>query len=92
MRYPLTRWGWGALVAGRATGEAGYYQAFAGTLDFVERHQVAREGGGWWATLRSDGTASSSDSRSSMWQGAYHNGRALLLSATILDNLKPRTN
>jgi mannobiose 2-epimerase len=82
----------GMLELYRATGEAGYYRAFVGTLDFVERHQVAKQGGGWWATLRSDGTASSSDSRSSMWQGAYHNGRALLLSATILDNLKPRTN
>lgn len=77
----------GMLELFRLTGEAKYYRAFEGTLDFVERHQVA-PGGGWWATLRSDGTASGSDTRSSMWQGAYHNGRALLLSAILLESLK----
>lgn len=80
----------GMLDLYRLTGDLRYYQAFARTLDFVERHQVAPDGG-WWATRNADGSATGNDSRTSMWQGAYHNGRALLLSAKILSNLKPRS-
>lgn len=81
----------GMLEMYRLTGQAKYYDAFVRTLDFIERHQVA-SGGGWWATRQADGSAGGSDVRSSMWQGAYHNGRALLYSAKILSNLKPKTN
>jgi mannobiose 2-epimerase len=69
----------------RLTGKPEYYGAFRQTLDFVERHQVAREGG-WWATRRADGSPQG-DQRSSQWQGAYHNGRALLRCARRLDEL-----
>jgi mannobiose 2-epimerase len=77
----------------RLTGKSEYLDVFRQTLDFVERHQVAAEGG-WWATRRADGS-SQSDQRSSPWQGAYHSGRAMLLSAQILESLaatsdKPR--
>lgn len=82
----------GMLDLYRLTGEVRYYRAFASTLDFIERHQVAPDGAGWCATRNADGSASDNTSRSSMWQGAYHNGRALLLSAKLLDNLKPITN
>ncbi len=81
----------GMLDLYRLTGDVRYYRAFAGTLDFIERHQVAPNGG-WWATRSADGSPHLNTSRSSMWQGAYHNGRALLLSAKILSNLKPTTN
>jgi len=69
----------------RLTGKPDYYDAFAQTLDFVEKHQVAREGG-WWATRAADGSPRG-DQRSSMWQGAYHNGRALLHCARLLEEL-----
>ncbi|HZY83864.1 MAG TPA: AGE family epimerase/isomerase [Gemmataceae bacterium] len=69
----------------RLTGRREYYDAFRGTLDFVEKHQVARAGG-WWATRAADGKALG-DARSSPWQGAYHNGRALLRCAKLLDGL-----
>jgi mannobiose 2-epimerase len=81
----------GMLDLYRLTGDVRYYQAFARTLDFIERHQIASDGG-WWATRNADGSASGNDSRSSMWQGAYHNGRALLLSAKLLTNLGSRKN
>lgn len=70
----------------RLTGDVRYYEVFAQTLDFVENHQVA-EAGGWWATRQADGSAHRNRSRTSMWQGAYHNGRALLRSAKRLDQL-----
>ncbi|MFO0845631.1 MAG: AGE family epimerase/isomerase [Gemmataceae bacterium] len=69
----------------RLTGRAEYYDAFARTLDFVEKHQVAPKGS-WWAARKADGSPLN-PSRTSMWQGAYHNGRAMLLCARLLDEL-----
>ena len=75
----------------RLTGKDEYYAPFAQTLDFVEKFQVAREGS-WWATRNADGSPKVNQ-RSSPWQGAYHNGRAMLLSAKLLEELadKPGT-
>ena len=71
------------------TGRREYYDLFAQTLDFVEKHQVAREGG-WWATRKADGSPAG-NSRTSMWQGAYHNGRSMLNCAKLLDALAAKT-
>jgi mannose/cellobiose epimerase-like protein (N-acyl-D-glucosamine 2-epimerase family)/spore germination protein YaaH len=69
----------------KLTGQREYYDAFARTLDFVEKHQVAPKGS-WWATRKADGSPAGT-SRTSMWQGAYHNGRSMLLCARLLDEL-----
>ena len=69
----------------RLTGKQDYYAAFDQTLDFVEKHQVAREGS-WWATRAADGSSKGNE-RSSPWQGAYHNGRAMILCAKLLEEL-----
>jgi mannobiose 2-epimerase len=69
----------------KLTGRQEYYDAFSGTLDFVEKHQVARKGS-WWATRKADGSPAGT-SRTSMWQGAYHNGRSMILCAGLLDDL-----
>jgi mannobiose 2-epimerase len=69
----------------RLTGSAIYYAAFSRTLDFIEAHQVAPEGG-WWATRAPNG-APKGTQRSSMWQGAYHSGRTMIRCAEILDDL-----
>ena len=74
----------GMLDLYRLTGNRRYLEVFAQTLDFIERHQVAAEGG-WWATREADGSRHANRSRTSMWQGAYHNGRALLFSAQRLE-------
>ncbi len=81
----------GMLELYRQTGDPSYYQVFARTLDFIEKHLVTPEGS-WWATRHADGSAHANLSRSSMWQGAYHNGRALLLASQFLSQYKPRTN
>jgi mannobiose 2-epimerase len=72
----------------RLTGRPGYYERFAKTLDFVERYQVAKEGG-WWATRHADGSPAGAV-RTSMWQGAYHSGRSMLRCAALLDGLAGR--
>lgn len=81
----------GMLELYRLTGDPKYYRAFSRTLEFVQRHQVAADGG-WWATRTADGSAHANTSRSSMWQGAYHNGRALLLCAEMLSQIKTKAN
>jgi mannobiose 2-epimerase len=69
----------------RLTGKQEYYTAFSQTLDFVEQHQVAKEGG-WWATRKADGSPQNNQ-RSSPWQGAYHSGRSMILSTKMLQSL-----
>jgi mannobiose 2-epimerase len=75
----------GMLEIYRLTGNVEYYDAFRRTFAFVDRHQVAREGG-WWASLSADGTPLN-DQRSSPWHGAYHSGRSLLHCAALVDQL-----
>jgi mannobiose 2-epimerase len=72
----------------RLTGRPDYYHRFAQTLEFVEKHQVAKEGG-WWATRQADGSPAGT-TRTSMWQGAYHSGRSMLWCARLLDELARR--
>jgi mannose/cellobiose epimerase-like protein (N-acyl-D-glucosamine 2-epimerase family) len=74
----------------KLTGKGEYYDAFVRTLDFVERHHVAKEGG-WWATRAADGSPLGA-SRASMWQCGYHNGRSMLLCASLLDELATAAN
>jgi len=73
----------------RLTGKREYYDVFSQTLDFVEKYQVAPQGS-WWATRAADGSASGNQ-RSSPWQGAYHNGRAMLMCARLLDELAEKS-
>lgn len=70
----------------KLTGHPMYYDLFAQTLDFVERHQVAREGS-WWATRAADGSATPDQQRTGPWQAGYHAGRAMILCAKSLTNL-----
>jgi cellobiose epimerase len=72
----------------RLTGKPEYYAAFAKTFDFVQKHQIAQEGG-WWATRKADGSAQG-NTRTGPWQGAYHNGRALILCAKMLEELSQK--
>jgi mannobiose 2-epimerase len=74
------------LAMYRLTGAIEYYDAFSKTLNFVEKFQIAPEGG-WWSVRQADGSPSTNMLRSSSWQGAYHPGRAMMVSARWLDEL-----
>jgi mannobiose 2-epimerase len=69
----------------RLTGKREYYEIFRQTLDFVEKHHVAKEGS-WWATRQTDG-APQGDQRTGPWQGAYHNGRSMIRCEKLLNEL-----
>ncbi len=69
----------------RLTGKSEYYDVFRQTLDFVEKHQAA-PAGNWYASRKADGSPLV-DTRSSPWQGAYHDGRSMLLCARLLEEL-----
>jgi mannobiose 2-epimerase len=79
----------GLLEMYQLTREQQYWTRFKQTLDFVEQYQVAQEGG-WWATRHADGSPDANLSRTSPWQGAYHNGRAMLRCAKMLETLGAR--
>ena len=70
----------------KLTGDSAYYELFRGTLDFVEKHQVSKEGS-WWATRAADGSSTGDETRTSPWQGGYHAGRSMSLCAKCLDEL-----
>jgi mannobiose 2-epimerase len=76
----------GLLELYQLTGNLEYYEAFSKTLDFCAKNHVAQEGG-WWATRNADGSPAPDKTRTSMWQGAYHAGRAMIESSHRLDQL-----
>ena len=69
----------------RLTGKVEYYEVFRQTLEFVEKHQIAKEGS-WWATRRADGSPLA-NALTGPWQGAYHSGRSMLFCAKLLEEL-----
>ncbi len=73
------------LTMHQITGEDKYRKIFDRCLEFTLDHHIAPEGG-WWDTLEEDGSVGRKKVRTSMWQGAYHNGRALLNCAKILES------
>lgn len=71
------------LVLHKMTGKNVYRDAFDGTMKFVLEHQIEKDGS-WWNTVSTDGSPVQNRSRTSMWQGAYHNGRSLLMCEKML--------
>ena len=77
------------LTLEKMPGDSRYRQIFEDCFAFVEKHQIASEGG-WWDTVNEDGSVGNKKVRTSMWQGAYHNGRALVMCARLLNELDSR--
>ncbi len=73
------------LTLYRESGRLAYYDRYVQTLDFIEKHQIAPDGG-WYQSRKADGSPLS-DTISSPWQCSYHNGRALIVAAKLLDEL-----
>jgi len=60
---------------GKETGK--YWHAFVKQWEWITRYQIDRTYGGWWATVRADGTPASRV-KADMWTECYHQGRAML--------------
>lgn len=73
------------------TDDPRYRTKFDSVFEFVQKHHLAEQGG-WWANLKEDGSVGDDKVRTSMWQGAYHNGRALLICERMLKNLAKSQN
>ena len=61
-----------------------YWDAFVKQWDWITQHQVDHKNGGWWPTVRADGTPSSRN-KADMWTECYHQGRAML---TVSERLR----
>jgi mannobiose 2-epimerase len=54
-----------------------YWDAFVKEWDWISKYQVDHTNGGWWPTVRKDGTPASTV-KGDMWTECYHQGRAML--------------
>ena len=75
-----------ATLAAR-TGDARFARAAEGEWEWIRRHQIDSEFGGWHETVSEDGTPVIGNKGHS-WKAAYHDGRALLITARLLDDPK----
>jgi len=62
--------------------DAKYLDRLETTLDWIERHQVDREFGGWyWGVLEDGRIGPHGDGKGEEWKAAYHDLRATVLTA-----------
>lgn len=61
-----------------------YFNAFIKQWDYIRNFQIDRSNGGWWETVRPDGSAVTSQSKAHNWKANYHTGRALMHVADAL--------
>jgi mannobiose 2-epimerase len=55
-----------------------YWDAFVKQWDFISRHQIDSEHGGWYPTVNADGNPQARRAKSDAWTEGYHQGRAML--------------
>ncbi|MGM0488978.1 MAG: AGE family epimerase/isomerase [Planctomycetota bacterium] len=72
-----------ALRMHELTGNPRYAEIFEETWRFVDEKMTDHEHGGWYATVKPDGSVSGD--KANLWKSAYHNGRALLEALEILE-------
>jgi mannobiose 2-epimerase len=66
-----------------------YWDAFVKEWEWIRKSQVDPVHGGWWATVRADGTPISRV-KADMWTECYHQGRAMLVVSERLRRLAAR--
>jgi len=54
-----------------------YWDAFIKEWDWITKYQIDHTDGGWWPTVRADGTPASTV-KADNWTECYHQGRAML--------------
>ena len=74
-----------ALTMYRLTREPAYASVFARTLDWVSTRQTDWTNGEWFAEVHPDGAVRGV--KGDRWKEGYHNGRALIESLRVIDEL-----
>ncbi len=75
-----------ALTMYRLTGDRQYWDVFARTWDFIEKHMADGERGEWWPQV--DEKLKAGGGKAGEWKAAYHNGRAMIECLAILRGLR----
>ena len=64
-----------------------YWDAFVKQWEFISHQQIDPTHGGWYSSVRPDGTPDADRPKSNRWTEGYHQGRALLNVAAALNRL-----
>lgn len=65
----------GFYNAWEMTGDQKYADAVEKVWNWIQNHQVDKEGGDWWAEIFVDGTPNLKEPKGGNWKTAYHNAR-----------------
>lgn len=68
-----------------------YWDAFLKQWDWITRFQIDHTHGGWWPTVRADGTPASRV-KADMWTECYHQARAMLVVSERLRKMAATEN
>ncbi len=71
---------------------AKYWEAFNRQWQWIQKYQIDKRYGGWYPTVKADGTPPPGHVKSDQWTEAYHQGRALLLVSEELRRLADGAN
>ena len=76
------------LYGNGARADRRYWDAFVKQWDFIRNYQVDAVSGGWYSSVKSDGTPPPADQvKSDRWTESYHQGRALMNVTETLQRL-----
>ena len=64
-----------------------YWQAFLKQWDFINKHLIDPEHGGWFYEATTDGGRIGDGAKASPWKANYHTSRALINVARLLDQI-----
>jgi cellobiose epimerase len=64
-----------------------YWKAFLKQWDFIEKHLIDPEHGGWYSETTRDGKLLGDGGKASQWKANYHTSRALMNVAKMLGKL-----
>ena len=61
-----------------------YWRAFRRQWDFIEKHMIDPDHGGWYWQTTAEGTPSGEARKATEWKANYHTGRALMNVSDLL--------
>jgi mannobiose 2-epimerase len=64
-----------------------YWKAFLKQWEFIERHQLDPDQGGWFGEVTREGKRIGDGHKATQWKANYHTSRAMMNVATMLDEM-----